>query len=89
VIYGKPGCCLCDEAKPLVQALGTEYGLPVHIVNILDDARLYAAYRYRIPVVRFSGFPLDEGRVSEATLRAGLQRAPAAIPAVAHHVPIR
>lgn len=74
VLYSKPGCCLCDDAKPLLAALGAAYGLPVHSINILDDAQLYAAYRYRIPVVRYQGALLDEGRVTEAALRTGLQR---------------
>jgi len=74
VIYGKPGCCLCDDAKPLVSALAAEFGLQVSTANILDDAQLTAAYRFRIPVVCYQGVVLDEGRITAATLRASLQR---------------
>ena len=74
VIYGKPGCCLCDDAKPLVTALAVEFGLPVHVINVLDDATLALAYRYRVPVVHYRGVVLDEGRVTATTLRDGLQR---------------
>ncbi|HEV7213719.1 MAG TPA: glutaredoxin family protein [Chloroflexota bacterium] len=78
VIYGKPGCCLCDDAKPLVLALAAEFGLAVQVCNILDDAALLRAYRYRIPVVCHRGAVLDEGRVTAAALRGGLQRVRAA-----------
>jgi hypothetical protein len=74
MLYGKPGCCLCDDAKPLVMALAEEFGLAVEVSNILDDATLLRAYRYRIPVVCYQGVVLDEGRVSVATVRDGLQR---------------
>jgi thiol-disulfide isomerase/thioredoxin len=74
VICGKPGCHLCDEAKPLVARLAAEYGLPVQTVNITDDDRLYAAYRFRIPVIRHAGVILDEGRVTEAALRSALRQ---------------
>ena len=73
VIYGKPGCCLCDDAKPLVGALAAEFGLRVRAANILDDAQLTAAYRFRIPVVAYQGVVLDEGRVTAVALRANLQ----------------
>ena len=75
VLHGKPGCCLCDDAKPLVTALAEEFGLAVQVSNILDDATLLRDYRYRIPVVCYQGVVLDEGRVTAATLRDGLRRA--------------
>jgi predicted nucleotidyltransferase len=74
VIYGKAGCCLCDDAKPLVGALAAEYGLQMKAANILDDAQLTAAYRFRIPVVTFRGVVLDEGRVTASAVRTALQR---------------
>jgi thiol-disulfide isomerase/thioredoxin len=89
VLYGKPGCCLCDDAKPLVTAIGAEYGLPVYQIDILDNQQLYAAYRYRIPVVRYAGVVLDEGRVTEAALRAALRRLPLPVPTATRHAPGR
>jgi len=85
VLYGKPGCCLCDDAKPLVTAIGAEYGLRVYQIDILDNQQFYAAYRYRIPVVRYAGIVLDEGRVTEAALRAALRRLPLPVPTATRH----
>lgn len=70
VLYGKPGCHLCDEAKPLVARVAAECNLPIQVVNILDNPELCSSYRYRIPVVRHAGEVLDEGRVTVARLRA-------------------
>lgn len=74
VIYGKPGCCLCDEAKPLVEELAKAYDIEVRLVDITAYPHLYNAYRYRIPVVVFDNVVLDEGRVTAATLQDALQR---------------
>lgn len=74
VIYGKPDCCLCDDAKPLVEELAGAYGLDVRLVNITADPQLSAAYRYRIPVVVLDDTVLDEGRVTAATLQHALRR---------------
>jgi hypothetical protein len=89
VLYGKPSCCLCDDAKPLVTAIGAEYGLPVYQTSILDNQQFYAAYRYRIPVIRYAGVVLDEGRVTAAALRSALQRLPLPVPTATHHAPGR
>lgn len=72
VLYGKPGCCLCDEADGPVRRVAAEFGLALEGVSILDDADLFARYRYRIPVITWRGRELDEGRVSEGRLRAVL-----------------
>lgn len=89
VIYGKPGCCLCDDAKPLVMALALEFGLAVEVSNILDDVTLLRTYRYRIPVVQYQGVVLDEGRVTAAALRGGLQRLRAGGSPDQHHAAAR
>ena len=73
-LYGKPGCCLCDDAKPLVQAAAAAHGLVVQVVSILQDASLMKEYRWRIPVVVYRGQVLDEGRVSADRLVAALRQ---------------
>ena len=87
VIYSKPGCCLCDDAKPLVAALAAEFGLQVHTANILDDAHLTATYRYRIPVVAYQDIVLDEGRITTNVMRKVLQNVLAQHASVRPHDP--
>lgn len=73
VLYSKPGCCLCDDVKPLLEMLAAECGLALRVNNILDDRRWYGTYRYRIPVVSYRGIMLGEGRVDVAAVRMRLQ----------------
>lgn len=75
VLYAKPGCCLCDEAKLLVQRLAAAHGLSVRVVSILQDSTLFEQFRYRIPVVAYGGQILDEGQVREEQLRRAFRRA--------------
>jgi hypothetical protein len=57
ILYARPGCSLCDEAREaigLVLGDRTERGLPVPQVverNIEDDPDLHRTFLERIPVV--------------------------------------
>jgi hypothetical protein len=57
VLYARPGCSLCDEAREAIRLVGDdrrERGLPVPEVvehNIEDDPELHRRYLERIPVV--------------------------------------
>ena len=73
VLYGKPGCCLCDDAKPVVMAVAARHGLTLEAASILTDAALYDQYRFRIPVVMYRGRVLDEGQISADRITAALR----------------
>jgi Glutaredoxin-like domain (DUF836) len=49
-LYGKPGCCLCDEAREAVEALRTKRGFDLREVDVSLDPRLHRQYGERIPV---------------------------------------
>lgn len=57
VLYARPGCSLCDEAREAIRLVSDdrrERGLPVPEVveyNIEDEAELHRRYLERIPVV--------------------------------------
>lgn len=57
VLYARPGCSLCAEAREAIDLVlrdRTERGLPVPAVlerNIEDDPDLHRTYLERIPVV--------------------------------------
>ena len=57
VLYARPGCSLCDEAREAIRLVTDdrlERGLPVPEVierNIEDDPELHRRYLERIPVV--------------------------------------
>lgn len=54
-LYGKPGCCLCDEAKEALAAIGARHAFDLAEVDITRDPAMERAYRERIPVVVIDG----------------------------------
>ncbi|HEX4363387.1 MAG TPA: glutaredoxin family protein [Solirubrobacteraceae bacterium] len=69
VIYGKPGCHLCDDARTIIDRVCTEVGTSYDEVDITTEDRLHAAYLERIPVVTLDGEERFELFVDEAALR--------------------
>lgn len=51
----RPGCHLCDDARPLVEGLAAKMGAVVEEINIDEDDALVALYGMRIPVLLGSG----------------------------------
>jgi glutaredoxin len=71
-LYGKVGCCLCDEAREAIDDVATEIDFELREIDILGDPELFAQYRYRIPVVLKDGREIAEGRISALELSAAL-----------------
>jgi glutaredoxin len=57
VLYGRPDCHLCDEARAAI--LGFE-GVDLREVDIESDDALFAAMLERIPVVEMDGRIVSE-----------------------------
>jgi redox-sensing transcriptional repressor len=74
VLYGRPGCCLCDEAREVLERVRAEVPFELRERDIERDEALLRAYLERIPVVTLDGEPLFELRVDEAVLRDRLGR---------------
>jgi glutaredoxin len=55
VLYGRAGCCLCDEARELLLAARQERDFAFEERDIDQDERLLRAYLERIPVVTIDG----------------------------------
>jgi len=63
VIYSKPGCHLCDEAKAAIQAAGCDEEYALEEINIETDPVLLDRYRFEIPVITIDGVEAFRNRV--------------------------
>ena len=70
VLYSRPGCHLCDDARAVIERVGA----PFAEIDIETDDALHAAYLERIPVVALDGVELFEYFVDEGALRVHLDR---------------
>ncbi len=68
VLYGRPGCHLCDDARAVLERLGATF----EEVDIEGDDALHRAYLERIPVVALDGEELYDFFVDEQDLRRRL-----------------
>jgi hypothetical protein len=73
-LVGKPGCHLCDDARPIVASVCAEANVAWEELSILDDPVLADRYAEQIPVVLVDGRVLDFWRVDPERLRKALER---------------
>ncbi len=74
LLYGKPGCHLCDDAREVVARVCAEVGAAYEEVDISGDPALMKEYGEQIPVIFVDGSQHDFWRVDETRLRAALAR---------------
>lgn len=72
VLYSKPGCHLCDDARAVVEAVCAELGESYDEIDITTSEDLMRAYGEQIPVTLVDGEQHDFWRVDPARLRAAL-----------------
>jgi glutaredoxin len=68
-LYGKPGCCLCDEAKEAIQTVRLDTDFDLHEVDVSLDPGLQRQYGERIPVVEIDGEEAFELHVDAGLFR--------------------
>ena len=73
VLYGKPGCHLCDEARAAVAAVRARQPFELEEVDISSDPELHRRYGERIPVLALDGDELFEFHVDAGELARRLQ----------------
>jgi redox-sensing transcriptional repressor len=72
VLYGRPGCCLCDDARVLLERVREDLPFVLLERNIELDESLLRRFLERIPVVALDGEVLFELTLDEDLLRARL-----------------
>ena len=68
----RPGCHLCDDARPVVARVCADLGVGWEEVDVTADAALLAEFSEQIPVTLVDGRQHDFWRVDETRLRAAL-----------------
>jgi hypothetical protein len=72
VLYGRDGCCLCDEAREVLARMRSRHPFALLERNIDEDDALHRAYLERIPVVTIDGVEVFELFLDEAELERRL-----------------
>ena len=63
IIYSRPGCHLCEEAKAAMCAAGCPGEYTLDEVNIENDPELMERYKDDIPVITFNGVEAFSTRI--------------------------
>lgn len=72
VLFSRPGCHLCDEARAVIQGVRASVAFSFEEVDIERDDALVRDYGYRVPVIAIDGQDRFEVSVDERTLRAAV-----------------
>jgi len=72
VLYTKPGCHLCDDARAVVERVCADLAVAWAEVDITTDEALNERYWEQIPVTLVDGAQHDFWRVDARRLRATL-----------------
>jgi hypothetical protein len=77
LLYSRPGCHLCDEARSELAAMLREgWRFELRERDIETDSRLHSAYLERIPVVEVDGEVVSELWLDRGALEARLDTVP-------------
>ncbi len=71
VLYGQPGCHLCEDAEAALEGLRRSRSFDLRIVDINSDDDIARRYLFEIPVIEIDGAvvtraPVDLGAVVAA-----------------------
>src|SRR5258705_9620580 len=74
IIYSRPGCHLCDEAKQAIEGAGCQNEYTLEGINIESDPDLVKRYQYDIPVVTINGVEAFRHRLTAEEFRKRLRQ---------------
>jgi glutaredoxin len=74
VLYTRPGCHLCEEAKQEMRAADCADQYALEEVNIESDPEIYERYRDEIPVITINGIKAFKYHLTAAEFKRKLRR---------------
>jgi hypothetical protein len=75
VLYGKPGCHLCEDMRAIIDAVLEGNGITVTEIDITRDLALFVRFCHDVPVLEVDGREVSRHRTTKATLVAALRAA--------------
>lgn len=73
-VMTKKDCCLCDEAKEVIEQVIAEIPAELKMTDIESDPELFERYQEKIPVVLINGEENFFYKVHPVTLRKKLDK---------------
>ncbi|MGH9931608.1 MAG: glutaredoxin family protein [Pyrinomonadaceae bacterium] len=74
IIYSRPGCHLCDDAKQTIEAAGCLNEYTLEEINIESDPELLRRYQYDIPVITIDGVEAFRHRLTAEAFAERLRK---------------
>ena len=74
IVYSRPGCHLCDDAKAVMQNAGCSDDFTLEEINIESDDELLRKYKYDIPVVTINGVEAFRHRVDADEFKKSIKQ---------------
>lgn len=71
-VMTKKDCCLCEDAKAIIEQVITEFPAELKMTDIETDPQLFERYKEKIPVVLINGEESFVYKVHPVTLRKKL-----------------
>ncbi|MDH5457690.1 MAG: glutaredoxin family protein [Nitrospinota bacterium] len=73
-VMTKKDCCLCDDAKEIIEQVIGEFPAEMRMTDIESDSELFERYKEKIPVVLINGEESFVYKVHPVTLRKKLEK---------------
>jgi len=73
ILYSRPGCHLCDDARAVVEAVCAETQVQWQEVNVDLDPELQSRYGDEVPVVRVDDATVGFWHIDPVQVRAALR----------------
>ena len=74
ILYSRPGCHLCEEAKEAIRAADCAGAYTLGEVDIESDPNLMERYEHDIPVIMIDGVEAFRHRLKPAAFRSRVMK---------------
>lgn len=75
VLYGKPGCHLCEDMRATIDSALEGTGVTVTEMDITRDLALFVRFCHDVPVLEIDGHEVARHRITAARLVMALEAA--------------